>query len=595
MSFHNVRVGGTEADHTDPDCVPKKEVPDVTTVRFAAAQFFSGTNVADNLAATIEWLRKAAAEGAQLLVTPENSNRVRDFTDREGAWEHAEDLDGEYVTGLRAACAELGIYAAVGVDLRGENKPDVHIASVLIGPDGSIIKVHRKHIFWDYEYTLFVPGTELIEAVDTDLGRLGLLMCADGIVPEVPRLLALDGAQVLLNSLNSRGPDEHRLHVPQRALENRVWHVSANTVGGPADAYPWMGGSQIIDPDGVVHASAEEMGEQLVWADVEIEAADNKVAPAQGDVMALRRPDLYDELTWPVADVPVAAMYGPAGEMPSALVAVAPLQVSWFHNRDWTITRAIAQIAYAASRNIQLGVLPEMFCFERGEVQADPRAAAEVSAAVLVRLRDAAASHGIRVVAHLVEADGDLLYSTAWLIGPDGATELRYRRAHLTPDESEWATAGDDITVAQTRIGRIGIMIGTEVWIPEMARILTLQGAEIIAHPTDWDRVEAATTAAVQRTEENRVHLISSSRLDNPAGFGSQVVEADEFVPGQPIALMRFPTAWTCRSGFEEQMKVELDLRGSNSKVQGFHLDPVATRQPEIYAPFSATTPKEAR
>jgi predicted amidohydrolase len=560
----------------------------VTTVRFASAQFFSGTDVEQNLATTIGWLRRAAEAGAQLLVTPENSNRVRDFTTREGAWEAAESLDGAYVTGLREACRELGIHAAVGVDFRGEQKPDVHIGQILIGSDGEIIKVHRKHIFWDYEYTLFAPGTEPIEAVDTSIGRLGLLMCADGIVPEVPRLLALDGAQVLLNSLNSRGPDEHRLHVPQRALENRVWHVSANTVGGPADAYPWMGGSQIIDPDGVVISSAEEMGEQLIWGDVEIERADDKYTPLQGDVMALRRPDLYGDLVLPVDELSVAAMYGPAGEMPSVLVNVSPLQVSWFHNQEWTVTRALGQIAYGATRNIQLGVLPEMFCFAEGEVETDPLAAARYSAIVLERLRDAARAAKMRVVAHLVEEDGGLLYSTAWLLGPDGSTELRYRRAHLSPSEALWATAGDDLPVVQTPIGRIGLMIGTEVWIPELARVLTVRGAEIIAHPTNWDRREAATTAAVQRTEENRVHLVSSARLDNAAGFGSQVVEADEFVPGQPIALMRFPTAWTCRTGFEEQMKIELDLRGSNSKVQGLHLDPVATRQPFLYGSMVA-------
>lgn len=559
----------------------------MTTVRFAAAQFYSGTDVAENIALTVRWLRAAAEAGAQVVVTPENSNRVRDFTDRAGAWQHAETLDGAYVTGVRRACADLGIAAAVGVDLRGEHEPDVHICSVLIGSDGEILKVHRKHIFWDYEYTLFVPGTEPVEAVDTPFGRVGLLMCADGIVPEVPRLLALDGAQVLLNSLNSRGPDEHRLHVPQRALENRVWHVSANTVGGPADAYPWMGGSQIVDPDGETHAAAAEMGEEMVFADVELERADDKVAPGRGDVFAVRRPDLYGELTWDVADVPVAAMYGPAGEMPSQLVAVAPLQVSWFHNREWTVTRAIGQIAYAASRSIQLGVLPEMFCFERGEVARDPREAARVSAEVLQRLRDAARQYRLHVVANLVESDGDALYSTAWLIGPDGGDLLRYRRAHLDDADAAWAVPGDDIAVAQTRIGRIGLMIGTEVWLPEMARLLTLEGAEIIAHPTDWDRAEAATTAAVQRTEENRVHLVSSTRLDNAAGLGSQVVESDEFVPGQPIALMRFPTAWTCRHGFEEQMRVELDLRGSNSKVQGHHLDPVATRQPDLYRAFA--------
>ncbi|GAB3273708.1 carbon-nitrogen hydrolase family protein [Kineosporia babensis] len=562
-------------------------------VRVATAQFFSGTDVRANLELCGHYLRAAAEAGAQILVTPENSNRVRDFTTRESAWEHAETLEGEFVTGLRAACAELGLYAAVGVDLRGEQAPDVHIGQVLIGPDGSILKVHRKHIFWDYEYTLFVPGDEPIEVVETPLGRLGLLMCADGIVPEVPRLLGLAGAQILLNSLNSRGPDELRTHVPLRAMENRVWHVSANTVGGPADAYPWMGGSQVVSPDGEVVAVADEHSEMLVWADIQVSEADDKWASFGADVIAWRRPDLYGDLVLPVTDLPVAAMYGPATDVPKKPLTVAPLQVSWFHNQDWTITRALGQISYAATRGIQLGVLPELFCFARGEVAADPAAAAKLSTDVLGRLTEAVAGGELWVVANLVEEEAGRYFSTAWLIGPDGVFGS-YRKTHLTDPERAWATAGDELTVLDAPIGRIGLMIGAEVWLPEVARVLTVRGAEIIAHPTDWDRPEAATIAAVERTEENRTHLISATRLDCPAGLGSQVVQADEFVFGQPIALMRFPTVWTCRSGFEEQMRVDLDLRESHSKVMGFHLDPLATRQPHLYASF-LSSPEQPR
>ncbi|MFW0771326.1 nitrilase-related carbon-nitrogen hydrolase [Arthrobacter koreensis] len=563
-------------------------------VRFGTAQFFSGPDSAANLQACIGWMRRAAEAGVQLLVLPENANRVRDFTTREGAWEHSEDLDGEFVIGLRAACAELGIWIAAGVDLRGVNAPDVYIGQILIDADGAIAKVHRKHIFWDYEYTLFVPGTEPVTAVDTELGRLGLLMCADGIVPEVPRLLALDGAQVLLNSLNSRGPDEHRLHVPQRAMENRVWHVSSNTVGGPADAYPWMGGSQIVSPDGTVLASAGEAAEELVWADLDPATADDKTDPARGDIFAARRPDLYEDLVLPVEDVHAAAMYGPAGDMPSKLITVAPLQVSWFHNRDWTLTRALGQIAYAGTRAVTLGVLPEMFCFRPGEVAADPHAAAQFSAGALEQLRSAAEQARLYVAVNLVEEEDGAFFNTTWLIDSSGSVCARYRKTHLESSEG-WATPGDDLTVAHTGIGRIGFMTGGEVWYPEAARVLTLRGAELIVHPTGWDRPEAAKVAAVQRTEENRVHLVSAARLDSASELGSQVVESDEFVPGQPIALMRFPTAWTCRGGFEEQMKVELDLRGSHSKVQGFHLDPVATRQPFIYQSFTRTTEVAAR
>ncbi|MGY1841312.1 MULTISPECIES: nitrilase-related carbon-nitrogen hydrolase [unclassified Modestobacter] len=558
----------------------------MSVVRVATAQFFSGTDVPANLALVRRWMQEAAAVGARLLVTPENANRVRDFTTREGAWAVAETLDGPFVTGLQETCRELGLYLVVGVDLRGEQAPDVHIASVLIGPDGDLVKVHRKHVFWDYEYTLFVPGDEPIEVVETPIGRLGLLMCADGIVPEVPRLLGLAGAQLLCNSLNSRGPDEHRSHVPLRALENRVWHVSSNTVGGPADAYPWMGGSQIVAPDGRVAATCGETAEELAWADIEIEAADDKVVPGLGSLVEYRRPDLYRELTTPVDELPVAAMYGPAGDLPARIVPTATLQVSWFHNQRWTITRALGQIRYAGTRGVQLGVLPELFCFAPGEVAADPLAAAELSARALTQLRAAVADAGMHVVAHLVERDGDCLYSTAWLIGPEGEVLARYRKAHLNPAERGWATPGDELVVAETVVGRIGLMVGEEVWLPEVARVLALRGAEVIAHPTSWDRVEAATMAAVERAEENRVHVVSATRLDTPSGLGSQIVQADEFVPGQPIALMRFPTAWTCRGGFEEQMRVDIDLREASSKVMGLHLDPLQTRQPHIYEPF---------
>ncbi|MFZ2175938.1 MAG: carbon-nitrogen hydrolase family protein, partial [Rhodococcus sp. (in: high G+C Gram-positive bacteria)] len=236
------------------------------TLRVASAQFFSGTDVAANAQTVVNYLRTAHEAGAQLVVFPENSNRVRDYADRDECWDKSERLDGKFVTTIQAACAELGMYAVVGVDLSEEVKPTVRIASVLIGPYGDIEHVHHKTVFWDYEYTLFVAGTKPLEVIDTPIGRIGLLMCADGIVPDVPRVLGLLGAQLFCNSLNSRGPDEVRIHVPLRALENHVWHVSSNTVGGPADGWPWMGGSQVVSPRGDILAGAGEESEGLIWA-----------------------------------------------------------------------------------------------------------------------------------------------------------------------------------------------------------------------------------------------------------------------------------------------------------------------------------------
>ncbi|MEO3787520.1 carbon-nitrogen hydrolase family protein [Actinocorallia sp. B10E7] len=562
----------------------------MTKVRVAAAQFFSGPDPLANLELCAGHVRDAAARGARLVVLPENSNRVRNYSSREECWERSEDLDGPFVTGLRELAAELGVHIAAGVDLRGGDSPTVYIASVLLGPDGGIVGVHHKHVLWDYEYTLFVPGDEPYQVFDTELGRIGLLLCADGIVPDTPRALGLMGAQILCNSLNSRGPDEYRVHVPLRSMENRVWHVAANTVGGPELEWPWMGGSQIIAPDGTRLADAGEEEPGLAIADIEPELADDKRMAGVGDVFAWRRPDLYGVLTRPLDEVPAASMYGPApADMPSRPLPVALLQVSWFRNTEWTVLRALGQVAYAGKRGARLGVLPELFCLKPGEAAQDPEKAAGLSRDVLQRLAAACAEAKLWLAANLVEAEDGRYYSTVYLLDDTGAVVHRYRKTHLTDEDRAWATPGSELSVADTPIGRIGFMIGEEVWVPEVSRVLAVEGAELIVHPTSWTTPDAMHVAATERTEENRVHLVSVTRLDCPANLGSQVVRADDFEPGQPIAVMRYPTGYWTRPGFEEQLLLELDLRESNDKMMGHHLDPLATRAPHLYGSFTAS------
>ncbi|RDW85133.1 hypothetical protein BP6252_02723 [Coleophoma cylindrospora] len=555
-------------------------------VRVATAQFYSHTDVPANLELCSKYIHEAAQVGAQLIVLPENANRCRsDFSSRSVAFSLCEDLDGAFVTGLRSLAKELGIMIVAGVDMKGEKAPDVHIGQVLIGADGELLHVHYKTVFWDYEYTLFVPGSKELEVIETPIGKIGMLMCADGIVPEVPRILALKGADMLCNSLNSRGPDELRVHEPLRAIENHVWMIASNTVSGPEDAYPWTGGSQIVSPKGVVMACAGETDYKMVFADIEPKSAFPKILGGGiGELASFRRPDLYDELLKDVDQHVVAKMYGPVpNDAPKIPLTVATLQLSWYHSTMWTITRALGQIAYSASRGSQLGVFPELFCFRRGEVEKDPAAAAAFSRDVLEQIRKAAAAASLWVVVSLVEQSEGCFYSTAYLISDQGETAETYRKIHLGETEKRWATPGHEFKVVQTPIGAIGLMLGNEIWLPEMTRILSLRGAEVVAHPCDWDRIEAATMAAVERTEENRTHLISCARTDNPANFGSQIVLADRFRPGQCIALMRYPTAIWSRTGFEENIFYELDLQDSHSKVQGFHLDPLATRQPKLY------------
>jgi len=99
---------------------------------------------------------------------------------------------------------------------------------------------------------------------------------------------------------------------------------------------------------------------------------------------------------------------------------------------------------------------------------------------------DFAREHQVYLAAGLAELDGHKLYDCAVLVGPDGFIG-KYRKAHLWNLEKLWFSPGDlGFPVFETPIGRIGLMICWDVWFPEVPRLLSLQGADIICSLNNW-------------------------------------------------------------------------------------------------------------
>lgn len=161
----------------------------------------------------------------------------------------------------------------------------------------------------------------------------------------------------------------------------------------------------------------------------------------------------------------------------------------------------------------------------------------------------------------------------------------------MSRDEGTWATAGAELSEVFDcgEIGALSFIIGDEMWVPEIARVLTLKGTETVLHPCDWDRREAPHVCTTERCSENRVHILSVTRLDNIGREGSQVAFAGEFIGGEPIPLMRYSQCQWQRYGVEEQLHIELQRREPHCKMMGFNLDVLATRQPKLYSCMVAT------
>lgn len=108
----------------------------------------------------------------------------------------------------------------------------------------------------------------------------------------------------------------------------------------------------------------------------------------------------------------------------------------------------------------------------------------------LGRTVQAASDFAVRLGWHVacshVEREGDRLFHAAVLIAPNGTVAGRYRQTHLDPSLT-WATAGDDLPVIDTAIGRVGMLLGEDVRFPEVAGVLAVRRADLIAVPTRWD------------------------------------------------------------------------------------------------------------
>ncbi|MFD0475523.1 carbon-nitrogen hydrolase family protein [Nonomuraea thailandensis] len=249
-------------------------------MRVAAVQYEVGTDPQANLAAGLRMIDAAAERGAELIVLPEFCNHLSWYESREHARALACRHGDAFLTAIAARASRHRAHVKLGVTLA---RPDGRTtgASLLYGPGGGLLGEADKQVLMGAENDHLDAGDSAGPVVPTAVGRLGMYACMEGVICEVTRGLALRGAQVLLNSLNSFAVDEAALHVPVRAAENQVWVVAANKVGPliPADRLAqvsaglgvpaeWLHGageSQIVAPDGTVVERAPRAGRRWSW------------------------------------------------------------------------------------------------------------------------------------------------------------------------------------------------------------------------------------------------------------------------------------------------------------------------------------------
>jgi deaminated glutathione amidase len=270
-----------------------------SALRAAVIQLNSSGEVARNLAAAERLVREAASDGAELVALPEKWNLL---AGGEELLAGAEPLDGPSLTAARGWARELGIHLLAGsISERTDGK--AFNTSVLIGPEGDDLAVYRKIHMFDVEAGGVLyreseheqPGAEIVTA---SVGPLtaGLTVCYDLRFPELYRILAVRGARLITVPSAftlATGRDHWEVLLRARAIENQVFVLAPNQVGEAPPHFSSFGHSMIVDPWGVVLASAPD-GECTLAADLDL-AAQNDVRESLPS-LANRRPGAY---AWP--------------------------------------------------------------------------------------------------------------------------------------------------------------------------------------------------------------------------------------------------------------------------------------------------------
>lgn len=274
-------------------------------------------DIKQNMQRLAESIKSLAEDGANLIVLQELHNGLY-FCQMENVdlFDLAESIPGPSTEFYGSLAKELGV--VIVTSLFEKRAPGLyHNTAVVIESDGTIAGKYRKmHIPDDpayYEKFYFTPGDLGFHPIDTSIGRLGVLVCWDQWYPEAARLMALQGAELLIypTAIGYESSDSEEEQQRQReawttvqrghAVANGLPVISVNRVGFEPDpskqtnGIQFWGSSMVVGPQGefLYRAPADEEVSRIVKVDLERSEQVRRWWPFLRD----RRIDQYGEIT----------------------------------------------------------------------------------------------------------------------------------------------------------------------------------------------------------------------------------------------------------------------------------------------------------
>lgn len=268
-------------------------------IKVALVQMDSQNDKQENLKKAEKYIREAVNQGATFITLPEYFNFIG--TEEEEAANAEFIPDGETVKLLQGLSKELQVWIHGGSILEkvaGQQK--YYNTTPLINPQGELVGIYRKIHLYDVDIEdgpKFLESNtkqfgRVINVFDTDFGKVGLSICYDIRFPELFRIQALKGADILVVPAEFTlftGRDHWEVLLRARAIENQAYVIAPGQIGNKP-AFQSYGRSLVVDPWGTVIATASDK-EGVVVCEIDL----NYVNEVRTQVPSLknRRPEVY--------------------------------------------------------------------------------------------------------------------------------------------------------------------------------------------------------------------------------------------------------------------------------------------------------------
>lgn len=431
-------------------------------------------------------IKDAAAGGAELIVLPEVAYPAYFLGIDQPKFKEAIAKTDKYLEMVASLAKELSVHIVTGIAICDNDK--LYNAAVFYDDNGYELNRVYKSNMWHFDDCWFEPGREFA-AFDTKFGRMGMLVCADGRVPEIARILALDGAKVIIDTVNLAAAaadpkmlmnQQYAFILPVRAMENKVWFIVSDKVGLEANTVSYLGRSMVIDPNGNIAVEASTDKQEIIYCNISL---DNNTTPND-----IRRPILYEELNRETDQLAVTAQLTQGiDDISQGEIMITTTQFAASSDEEY-IEKALHYSRAACLLGTKLLCLP-------------PYAGKNEISQLADTLRP-----------HL--ADGLVIAISGQKTGSVCAVLFDREKTYgeLYKTHGDGFKSDELIAIADTPLGKIGAIFDREAYIPEVARVHMLLGCEVLLW---FDSKQRSMNSKVMQTRaaENKIFVVRTNSV----------------------------------------------------------------------------------